>query len=166
MREKELDFGDVAYGHLSARRFTIANRCEIPMRFALRLPASRGAEGAAEFSCLPGAGTILPFGKQTVSVEFVSTSAEKAYAARVVLDVPGVGDALATVGVVARCRVPTLALDAPHGSVVDFGETFVRREVRVVATLRNATNLPAKFRVSEQDAQSRGLARWSVTRRA
>ena len=163
VREKELDFGDVAYGHLSARRFTIANLCEIPMRFALRLPASRGAEGAAEFSCLPGAGTILPFGKQTVSVEFVSTSAEKAYDERVVLDVPGVGDALATVGVVARCRVPTLALDAPHGSVVDFGETFVRREVKVVATLRNATNLPAKFRVSEQDAQSRGLARWSVT---
>jgi hypothetical protein len=49
----------------------IHNSSEIPMRFNVRVPDDENHEQAdkkPEFTCIPAAGTILPHGRQPVTV--------------------------------------------------------------------------------------------------
>jgi len=61
--------------HFNLRSYTkemmIHNSSEIPMRFNVRVPDDENHEQAdkkPEFTCIPAAGTILPHGRQPVTV--------------------------------------------------------------------------------------------------
>ena len=152
-----VDFGIAALGFRQTKSFMLRNTCEIPMRFALRVPGVD--ETRPEFSLLPSAGTILPFGQQKIEVEFVP-SAERRYVEQVLLDIPGVGDAMARVPIRAESRVAELTVSPP---TLAFGEVFLEHEERRVVTVTNTSRVPAKFVVPPQDALTTQLASWTAT---
>ena len=149
---QSLDFGVVGYGFRYTKDFTVHNGCEIPMRFSLRVPG----DDKGEFTCVPSAGTILPFGKQKVELELVSET-ETRYTTTLDVDVPGVGKSLHRIPLAAHSKVPTLSL--PTGTV-DFGPCFIRHRYTRTVTMTNGSRIPAKFIVEPQDTQSRGLCAW------
>ena len=152
-----VDFGIAALGFRQTKSFTLRNTCEIPMRFALRVPGVDATR--PEFSMLPSAGTILPFGQQKIEVEFVP-SAERLYVEQVLLDIPGVGDAMARVPIRAESRVAELTVSPP---TLAFGEVFLEHEERRVVTVTNTSSAFAKFVVLPQDALTTQLASWTAT---
>ena len=149
---QSLDFGVVGYGFRYTKDFTVHNGCEIPMRFSLRVPG----DAKGEFTCLPSAGTILPFGKQKVELELISET-ETRYTTTLDVDVPGVGKSLHRIPLAAHSKVPTLELPA---GTLDFGPCFIRHKYTRTITMKNGSRIPAKFVVEPQDAQSRGLCAW------
>ena len=114
-----LDFGIAAPGFRTTKSFALKNACEIPMRFALRVPGADKTN--PEFSLLPCAGTILPFGQQRIEAEFVP-SQERRYVEQVLLDIPGVGDAVARLPLRAESRVAELTTSP---KTLAFGEVFL-----------------------------------------
>ena len=72
---------------------------------------------------LPATGTILPMGRQKVSVEFLSRDIQKYDEHRLVLGIPMVGEALCSIPIHAECVVPMVALSA---GFLDFEHCFLR----------------------------------------
>ena len=160
---EKIDFGAAAYGYRYVKDFTMHNACEIPMRFNLRVPedvAENNGDGARELALFPQSGTILPFGKQVVNVELVSTTPRSYEGYSVIVDVPGVGDRLWRVPIFGECNVPRLSLPSPS---LDFGPCFLRYHYSRRVELTNPTDFPAKFVIAPQDERSKSLALWTVT---
>ena len=123
--------------------------------------ASISAESSASssgFVLIPSSGTLLPMGKQTVTIELISKSIRR-YDTPLLIDIPGVGDGVLEVPVNAECMVPRVTVTA---DVLDFGECFLRHPYKMPLQLVNDSKLPAKFEVLTQNAQSRGLAEYEV----
>ena len=102
---------------------------------------------------------LLQHGRQGITVEFVSTNVRK-YDLSLVVDVPGVGDALAQIPILAECCVPRISLAT---DVLAFGPCFVRHEYTQSLTITNTSKIPAKYEVVPQDEQSQGLAVYTST---
>ncbi len=65
------------------------------MRFDWRVPPGNGgSSGRREFVVVPARGSVLPHGRQTLTVEFVPETVQHYSGASLTLDVPGVGEAL------------------------------------------------------------------------
>merc|ERR1712091_387728 len=123
-------------------------------------PTSHSKKGG--FVLIPSSGTLLPMGKQTVTIELISKSIRR-YDTPLLIDIPGVGDGVYEVPVKAECMVPRVTVTA---DVLDFGECFLRHPYKMPLQLVNDSKLPAKFEVLPQNAQSRGLAEYEVEPKA
>ena len=150
----ELDFGVLSYGFKYTREFCITNTSEIPMSFKLRLPPSV----AGHIVMLPAEGEIRPHGDQRVVLEFVAQSVRR-YDTAILFDVPGVGDGLYQLPVLADCCVPKIGLNV---SSIDFGDCFLRYPYKATVTLINESRLSAMFEVVPQDELSQGLALYAA----
>ena len=153
----ELDFGIVAYGYRYAKEFTLRNTCEIPLRYAFASRTTRRRRRSSR--AFPRRAPCFPLGSRR-SPSNSCRGRSRRYAAPLVMDVPGVGDALARIPIRAECCVPNLSLSS---RTLNFGECFIRHGYAEKATLTNESRFPAKFSVPEQDEQSAGLAAWTVT---
>ena len=154
--EHELLFGTVSYGFSYSKSLFVRNTSEIPMRFNLRCPADAGGE----VSISPSSGTILPQGRQRVTVELEARTVQRYDGYEMLLDVPGVGEGLVRVPVDADCQVPRIAI---HTEQLDYGTCFLRHPYTLRLCLTNESKLPAKFEVLPQDEQSKGLAVYTAS---
>lgn len=108
---------------------------------------------------LPQKGSILPHGKQRVSVEFVSQQVMKYSAHSLVLDIPRVAQSQLVLPIRAECAVPKISMES---ATLDCGDCFVRYPYKQTIKLLNSSKLPAKFEVQPQDHGSLGLASFTV----
>ena len=122
----------------------VSNTSAIPLpyswRFAEDIPAAR------EFACLPAKGTILPYGSQSMSLEFCPQSVQQ-YNLTLVMDMPGISDSAALLPLKAECAVPLVTLDK---EVLEFGECFLGYPYHSSFKLLNESKLPAKLEVLQQ----------------
>ncbi|GMH35419.1 hypothetical protein BSKO_03287 [Bryopsis sp. KO-2023] len=152
----ELDFGIVSYGFRYTKQFNLKNTSEIPMRFNWHIP--NDSNEAPEFNICPKSGMILPMGKQNLSIDFTSQTVQ-VYTKDLVLDIPGVGEGLHIVPIVAECAVPKIKIES---DVLEFGQCYIRHPCKKSFRLINESKLPAKFEVLQQDAHSRSLATFTA----
>lgn len=94
---------------------------------------------------LPAKGTVLPCGKQRITVEFVSHTVQKYTAHNLVLDIPGVASEQLSIPLRAECAVPKISLEV---NPLEFGSCFMRYPYKRTLKLSNHSKLPAKFEVS------------------
>eukprot|EP00898_Chlorokybus_atmophyticus_P005824 jgi/Chlat1/6242/Chrsp44S05765 len=155
---KDMHFGLVAHGFPYAQRLAITNTSEIPMTFALRCVVAAG-EGVSErvaegFTITPQQGAVPPGGNQEIEVVACLRRAGQVRCTLVV-DMPSVGENLASVPIFADCQVPKVSL---LQDTLDFGSCFLRHPYASTLTLVNESTLPALFTVLPQDEMSQGLA--------
>lgn len=131
------------------------NTSKIPMRFAWRV--DNGARGPEEFNVIPEQGSILAGACQTVRIEFIAKHV-CAYAAELVMDMPGVQERALVLPIGAECVVPRLSIPA---ETLDFGDCFLEFPASRTLRLANGARLPAKFRVEPQGAAGAALAQFT-----
>lgn len=125
----------------------LTNTGAIPLNYQWHM-AEDPNPAARDFTILPGKGTVLPYAKQKVQVEFQPLSVQR-YNLNLVMDIPDVKDAAAKLPVVAECAVPIISL-AAGGELLQFGQVFLRHPYTQQFTLVNESKLPAKFEVLPQ----------------
>eukprot|EP01062_Namystynia_karyoxenos_P075960 TRINITY_DN7388_c0_g1_i1.p1 TRINITY_DN7388_c0_g1~~TRINITY_DN7388_c0_g1_i1.p1 ORF type:complete len:3850 (+),score=1433.28 TRINITY_DN7388_c0_g1_i1:116-11551(+) len=141
----EIDFGNVAYNFMHRRTFNLVNTSEIPMRFRLRVPEdAQSAE--REFDITPAQGLVLPHGKKSITLDFLSNTVHE-YNAHLVVDIDDVGDNLYSVPVKATCIVPEITVTC---DALDFGKgspCFVGHPYTMEIEVKNDTQLSCKYDV-------------------
>eukprot|EP00798_Chlamydomonas_sp_ICE-L_P006741 gene6741-3411_t len=152
----QLDFGLVSYGFRYTKELTINNLSEIPMSFLWRVPED--VANPKEFQIIPQKGSIIPHGKQKITVEFVSETVQK-YTSNLVLDIPKVADNQLTIPIKAECVVPRLMLES---GTLTFGDCFLRFPYKKIMRLANDSKLPGKFEILPQDVSSTGIATFTA----
>eukprot|EP00775_Hariotina_reticulata_P008964 gene8964-9139_t len=149
-----IDFGIVSYGFRYHQEILLSNAGAIPLPFQWHV-ANELDPGAKEVTILPVKGIVLPYASQTVRVEFRPQAVQK-YSLQLVMDMPGVADAAASLPITAECAVPLISL-AQDDKLLHFGEVFLRHPYSRDFSLVNQSKLPAKFEVLAQDQQSQCL---------
>lgn len=122
----------------------LSNMSAIPLTFSWRL--AQDTPTNSEFVILPAKGTVLPNGKQKLTLEFLPQTVQK-YNLSLVMDLPGISDCVASIPVTGECAVPLISL---KDAVVDFGQCYLQYPYRNTLTLVNESKLPAKFEVVPQ----------------
>jgi hypothetical protein len=97
---------------------------------------------------LPAKGTVLPYAKQKIQVEFQPQSVQR-FALSLLMDIPRVADGAAKLPVHGECAVPVISL-GPGGDLLQFGQVFLRHPYCQQFTLVNDSKLPAKVEVLSQ----------------
>ncbi|QDZ25387.1 hypothetical protein HOP50_17g79270 [Chloropicon primus] len=149
-----IDYGLVAYGFKYIKEFTIHNTSEISMEYMIHIT---GAEEDKDFVVYPSEGRLLPSCEEKVTVE-LNSHAIKKYDATIVIEAKNASDRVKNIQVSAECIVPELKLNT---EVLDFGDCFLGYPYEATLQVVNDSDLPAKFKVIEQDDQSKGLAEYT-----
>ena len=154
-----IKFGNVSYGFVHSKIITLFNTSDIVMRFRVRIPddvhgkhvnggnKKKGYCGASEFDIAPNEGALNPGHSQRLQVDFVPTNIGK-YSKELVVDVHGVGEAILSVPLTAKCIVPAIQLTTPE---LDFKRTFINHPYTLNAILCNPDDHPAKYEIVEAD---------------
>lgn len=103
---------------------------------------------ARDFTITPAQGTVLPYAKHKIDVEFQPTVVQR-YAFNLVMDIPDVKSTAVKIPIQAECAVPIITLGA-EGDLLQFGEVFLRHPYSQQFTLVNESKLPARFEVMQQ----------------
>ena len=83
-----------------------------------------------------------------MQVDLCSNTVKK-YDLTLVVDVEGVGDAICSLPIGARCVVPQITVLTP---ILDYGRCFLRHPYEHHVKLQNDTELPAKYELLPQQA--------------
>lgn len=108
---------------------------------------------------LPQKGTILPHGKQRITVELVSSTVQRYASHKLVLDIPDVLQGQLSIPLRAECAVPKISIDP---CPLSFGDCYVRHPYTRKLLLVNQSKLPAKFDIQPQDMHRGCLAGWTA----
>ena len=155
----EIDYGTVSYGFKYMRGFTITNTSEIPMEYIINVVGSDEAKRKDDFVVYPYDGKLLPNCKEEVRVELNSNSLGT-YDTEMLIEAKVASDKSQKIHLKGISMVPEITLSK---DVLDFGDCFLGYPYKSVVQLINDSELPAKFRIQSQDAQSKGLAEYSST---
>ncbi len=150
-----IDFGTVSYNFLNVAFVELANVCEIPMNFRLRIPED-GTLLHREFDVVPATGTLLPDSTKKIKIEFLSNTC-KAYHSHLVVDIVDVGENLLSIPIKANCIVPEVLVSTTK---INFGDCFIGYTYSQTLDLGNISNQPAKYEVILPQEEER--ARYSV----
>eukprot|EP00935_MAST-01C_sp_MAST-1C-sp1_P000586 g586.t1 len=154
---EEIDFGKISYDFLNSKQICLINTSEIPMKFGLRVPQD-GNYLNKEFHLIPANGTVLPGGKQQITIDFISTNVKR-YDYYLTVDVEGVGEGLLSIPITAVCEVPDVTLLNDN---VKYGMCFMRYPYQQTMTLVNESDLQAKYEVVAQDEHSQAVASYEA----
>lgn len=138
--KKIIDFGEVSFGFIYGETFEIVNKSNIPFDYELSLSYD-GSYSRREFSVSPQTGTIDKFGKQLVKIEFIPVSSN-IYKLSLYLNIARCGEHLVTIPISATCICPPVIVVEP---VLNLGNLFIGYKYSGFVTLKNLSNLPAKF---------------------
>lgn len=133
------------------------NTSEIPMQFSWRV--LNGDLPESEFNIIPSTGAILPGMRQKVLVEFTPRNVAR-YNSQIILDIPKVRSAAATIAATGESVVPRLVLS--H-EVLDYGHCFLNHPYTLGLVISNTAKLPVKFEIEPQDDVSVALAGFSAS---
>lgn len=111
---------------------------------------------------LPAKGTVLPYAKQKIQVEFQPQSVQR-FSLSLVMDIPRVADGAVKLPVQGECAVPMISL-GPGGDLLQFGQVFLRHPYCQQFTLVNDSKLPAKVEVLSQVRARRVTSRCKAAR--
>eukprot|EP00879_Flechtneria_rotunda_P013272 GHRR01013859.1.p1 GENE.GHRR01013859.1~~GHRR01013859.1.p1 ORF type:complete len:540 (+),score=183.59 GHRR01013859.1:1141-2760(+) len=145
-----LDYGTVSYSFRYSQGITISNTGAIPLSYSWHV-LEDADPAAGEFSIMPAKGTVLPYAKQKVQVDFQPQTVQR-YALNLVMDIPDVANQAAVLPIKAECAVPLISL-AEGGGVLAFGQVYLRHPYTQLFTLVNESKLPAKYEVVLQVRQ-------------
>ncbi|ETV98760.1 hypothetical protein H310_08827 [Aphanomyces invadans] len=150
----KVDFGIVSFAFLQTKYVTLCNTSRIAMEYQLRIPQD-GLYKHKEFQLTPSEGTLAPFGKQEICIDFTSVNV-KQYEYFLVVSVKGVGSDLLNVPVTAQCFVPEVLVVR---SELVYGDCFLRYAHYQTLSLTNMSpSLPAKYDFVDQDDHSKVVA--------
>ncbi|XP_062355723.1 hydrocephalus-inducing protein homolog [Cinclus cinclus] len=161
----ELDFGDISFGFPYTMTCRLTNPSPVSLRFKLRM-SDDGTQPAVssfdqihkhndpswkhgihfyveprEFTMNPSQGTILPQGHQDIEVTLCSNTMMEFYR-RMLVDLEGIGNGVASVTIMARCLVPELRV-YPH--VLLYNECRLKVPYERKFLVVNNTNLPGCY---------------------
>ncbi|XP_062355730.1 hydrocephalus-inducing protein-like [Cinclus cinclus] len=161
----ELDFGDISFGFPYTMTCRLTNPSPVSQRFKLRM-SDDGTQPAVssfdqihkhndpswkhgihfyveprEFTMNPSQGTILPQGHQDIEVTLCSNTVMEFYR-RMLVDLEGIGNGVASVTIMARCLVPELRV-YPH--VLLYNECRLKVPYERKFLVVNNTNLPGCY---------------------
>ncbi|RHY53725.1 hypothetical protein DYB38_002829 [Aphanomyces astaci] len=150
----KVEFGVVSFAFLQTKYVTLCNTSRIAMEYQLRIPQD-GLYKHKEFTLTPSEGTLAPFGKQPICIDFTSVNV-KQYEYFLVVSVKGVGSDLLNVPVTAQCFVPEVLVTR---SELVYGECFLRyAHYQTLSLINTSMSLPAKYDFVEQDDHSKVVA--------
>nr|XP_054505051.1 hydrocephalus-inducing protein-like [Agelaius phoeniceus] len=161
----ELDFGDISFGFPYTQRCRLTNCSMVPVTFKLRM-SDDGTQPAVdsldqirkegdpswrkgihfyveprEFTMNPSQGTILPQGHQDIEVTLCSNTVMEFYR-RLLVDLEGFGEGVASVVITARCLVPELQVSSP---VLMYDECHLKVPYERKILIRNPSHLPGCY---------------------
>ena len=148
----KIDYGLVSYGFKYTEEFTIHNTSEISMEYVIHYNDEEN-----DFMVFPSEGRLLPSCEEKVTVELNSNQIKK-HDATIVIEAKNASDRVKNISVTAECVVPQLKLNT---EVLDFEDCFLGYPYEATLQVVNDSNLPAQFKVIEQDDQSKGLAEYT-----
>ncbi|KAL5255873.1 hypothetical protein ACHWQZ_G011188 [Mnemiopsis leidyi] len=156
---KCIKFGNVSYGFVNSKIITLYNTSDIVMRYRIRIPDDvygrhvpgdkKGYCGANEFDIAPNEGVLNPGHEQRLQVDFVPTNIGR-YDKELVVDVHGVGEAILSVPLTAKCIVPAIELTTRE---LDFKRTFIHHHYTLNAILKNPDDHPAKYEILDAQGE-------------
>ncbi|KAH8070819.1 hypothetical protein JL721_4732 [Aureococcus anophagefferens] len=145
-----IEFGLCSYSFAHVRTLDLTNTADIPMDFNLSIPQD-GQFGRHEFVVEPRTGTLPPGETVRVSVTLTPMSI-KVYDFYLVVDVPGVGDALLSLPISAECLVPDVTVAEQE---LDFERCFLRYPYeRELVLVNGHDQLSARYAVAAQEPQT------------
>ncbi|EGB10058.1 hypothetical protein AURANDRAFT_62593 [Aureococcus anophagefferens] len=145
-----IEFGLCSYSFAHVRTLDLTNTADIPMDFNLSIPQD-GQFGRHEFVVEPRTGTLPPGETVRVSVTLTPMSV-KVYDFYLVVDVPGVGDALLSLPISAECLVPDVTVAEQE---LDFERCFLRYPYeRELVLVNGHDQLSARYAVAAQEPQT------------
>lgn len=95
---------------------------------------------------MPATGLLAPGGKQSIQLDFISTTV-RTYDVFLSVDVEGVGEGLLSLPIRAVCRVPSVCL---RDEELSYGDCCIRYPYSRVLVLANESDLHARFEIQEQ----------------
>ncbi|NXC90081.1 HYDIN protein, partial [Cercotrichas coryphoeus] len=162
---EELNFGDISFGFPYTKSCRLTNSSPVPLTFKLRL-SDDGTQRAVtcfdqirkpddpswrdgthfcveprEFTMNPSQGTIIPHGYQDIEVTLCSQAMMEFYR-RLLVDLEGIGDGVASLTITARCLVPELRV-YPH--VLLYDECRLKVPYERTFLVVNNTDLPGCY---------------------
>ncbi|OHT13247.1 hypothetical protein TRFO_16696 [Tritrichomonas foetus] len=146
---KKVEFGTVSYGFLYTQDFEIQNTSDIPLDFQLNLSPNKSFE-SREFKIIPNHGTVQPFGRQKIKVDFIPISIQD-YSVQLFFDSEKFEDRLLTLPITATCVCPEICFKQPE---IDLGDIFLNHKNITHVVLQNKSKYSAKFEFVECDDQS------------
>lgn len=179
------DFGNAPFSFTHSKRFALYNTSDVPFSYALRVPqdgatpAITDAKGRKrsekslkdalipvkqpppnwEFALSPPRGTIAPGGFHSLEIYFTPTTLQTYNHYNLVLDIDHVGTELAAIPMRGACVVADVEVSS---RIISFGECFMRHAYTMPLTLKNNSDVPARFEVLPQDSHSAVVAAFAV----
>ncbi|NWH40410.1 HYDIN protein, partial [Chloropsis hardwickii] len=162
---KEIDFGDISFGFPYTKTCRLTNTSPMPVRFKLRMledgvmPAVSSFEqirrenhpswtkgircfgGPREFTINPSQGTLLPQGHQDIEVTLCSNTVME-FHRKMLVELEGIGKALAPLTITARCLVPELQV---YPEILPYDECFLKEPYQRKFLVVNDTDLPGCY---------------------
>ncbi|XP_077642374.1 hydrocephalus-inducing protein [Lonchura striata] len=167
----ELSFGDISFGFPYTQSCRLTNTSSVPVTFKLRV-LDDGTQPAVnvfdqihsnsdpswregirfyvepkEFTMNPSQGTILPQGHQDIEVTLCSNTVME-FCRRMLVDLEGVGEGVASLVITARCLVPELHV---YPQVLLYDECQPKVPYQRKFLVANSTNLPGCYGLIPQE---------------
>jgi hypothetical protein len=134
--------------HRYTKEVLLTNTGAIPLTYNWHLAEDSPDSFRELITVLPAKGTVLPYAKQKIQVEFRPQSVQR-FSFSLVMDIPRVADGAVRLPVQGECAVPMISL-GPGGDLLQFGQVFLRHPYCQQFTLVNDSKLPAKVEVLSQ----------------
>ncbi|XP_032925432.1 hydrocephalus-inducing protein-like isoform X2 [Catharus ustulatus] len=167
----ELDFGDVSFGFPYTKTCCLTNPSPVPLTFKLYM-SDDGTQPAVssfdqicndsdpswrdgihfyvkprEFTMNPSQGTILPQGHQDIEVTLCANTVMTFYR-RLLVDLEGFGNEVASLTITARCVVPDLRV---YPQILLYDECRLKVPYQRKFLIANNTDLPGCYGLIPQD---------------
>ncbi|NXQ48114.1 HYDIN protein, partial [Catharus fuscescens] len=169
----ELDFGDVSFGFPYTKTCCLTNPSPVPLTFKLYM-SDDGTQPAVssfdqicndsdpswrdgihfyvkprEFTMNPSQGTILPQGHQDIEVTLCANTVMTFYR-RLLVDLEGFGNEVASLTITARCLVPDLRV---YPQILLYDECRLKVPYQRKFLIANNTDLPGCYGLIPQDRE-------------
>ena len=138
--KKIIDFKKLSFQFEKIEHLELLNTSTVPFVFGLRIPQD-GKGVQREFEIVPNNGTINPNETKKIEIKFVPHF-RKIYKSVMVLDIEGIGKDMKSIPIIGESEVPTVTVKP---EILDFGKIFLRYKQTREITLKNESNLYARF---------------------
>ena len=138
--KKKIDFKKLSFQFEKIEDLELLNTSTVPFAFGLRIPQD-GKGIQREFEIVPNNGTINPNETKKIKIKFVPHF-RKVYKSVMVLDIEGIGRDMKSIPIEGESEIPTVSVKP---EMLDFGDIFLRYKQTREITLKNESNLFARF---------------------
>lgn len=146
LSSKQINFGDVSYGFLYSKTFTIENKTNIPFDYKLHFEQNT-TFAPREFSVKPSSGTVDKFSTKTITIELIPNTIQH-YEVKLWIDIQEFQNNVDKVKIYANCISPTVVIPNP---VMKCENVFINYPYEKNFHFENTSALPAKYEIYVED---------------